>query len=54
LETDPTLRFEVVEHGFGYYEKQYALQVMNAIVISDNKLTYYLVLDSFTALLDGT
>ena len=54
METDPTLRFEVVEHSFGYYEQQYALQIMNAIVISDNKLTYYLVLDSFTALLDGT
>ena len=54
METDSTLRFEVFEHGFGYYEKQYALQIMNAIVISDNKLTYYFVLDSFTALLEGT
>ena len=31
LETDSTLRFEVVEHSFGYYKKQYALQIVNAI-----------------------
>lgn len=51
LETDPTLRFEVFEHCLGYYEKQYALQIIHATVITANYTTYYLVLDSFAALL---
>ncbi len=46
--------FEVFEHGFGYYKKQYAFQIMHAIVLSYNWLTYYFVLDSFTPLLVGT